>query len=45
MSPELPQNHCQDSDLAMSRFVLLKELPNRASSEERRDLLREVTIS
>jgi len=27
----------------MSRFALLKELPNRASSEARRELLREVT--
>ncbi|HEX4635013.1 MAG TPA: DUF2336 domain-containing protein [Rhizomicrobium sp.] len=27
----------------MSRFALLKELPNRTSSEARRDLLREVT--
>ncbi len=29
----------------MSRFALLKELPNRASSEARRELLREVTES
>jgi len=29
----------------MSRFALLKDLPNRASSEARRDLLREVTES
>jgi uncharacterized protein (DUF2336 family) len=29
----------------MSRFALLKELPNRSSSEARRDLLREVTES
>jgi len=29
----------------MSRFALLKELPNRTSSEARRDLLREVTES
>ena len=29
----------------MSRFALLKELPNRTSSEARRELLREATES
>ena len=32
-----------DAGLTMSRFALLKELPNRTSSEARRELLREVT--